>query len=114
MIKNIILFLGGVVFMFVVFVAVGRYAEANNQVLGASTVNFQSVEVQVKDRIQKGEKEGLILVKDGLFPRIITAIANNPILAPFIKTQKEVTEAVRTVKDLPGDQRDAICNQICP
>lgn len=114
MIRNITIFIAGIAFACFALVAIGRYASSSDQVLGTSTVNIQDIEAQVKDKVQQGEKEGLTIVKDGLLPRLILAITENPLLAPFIKTQKEVGEAVNTVKDLPGDQQKAICDQICP
>lgn len=114
MIKNIAIFIAGIAFACFALVAIGQYASNKTQVLGTSTINVGDIEAQVKVKVQQGEKEGLTLVKDGLLPRIITAITENPLLAPFIKTQKEVGEAVNTVKDLPGDQQKAICDQICP
>ena len=110
--NKILVFLGGIVFTCVVLVVVGRWAQANNQVLGVSTVNVQDIESNVKDKVQQGEKQGLSVIS-ALIPNILQAISENPLLGPFIKTQREVGQAVTTVKNLPGDQRDAICNQIC-
>lgn len=114
MIKNIFLFFGGIVFAVVLLVVIGRANVNNDQVLGVSAVNVQEIETMVKNKVQQEEKEGIVLVKEGIFPKIIAAIVENPLLAPFIKTQKKVSEAVIMVKDLPGDQKEAICNQICP
>lgn len=111
--NKILIFIGGIAFAVVVLVSVGRWATANDQVLGTSTVNVRDIESQVKDKVQQGEKEGFSLIST-VFPRIISAITENPLLAPFIKTQKEVSEAVSTVKSLPGDQKEALCSQICP
>ena len=114
MIKTLVIFISGIVFATVVLIGVGRYSVSQDQVLGTSTINVSDIESQVKTKVQQGEKEGLTLVKEGLLPKIISLIVENPLLAPFIKTQKEVGEAVSTVKDLPGDQQKAICDQICP
>lgn len=111
--NKLLVFLSGAIFACVALVFIGRWAVSNDQVLGTSTINVQNIESQVKDKIQQSEKEGFSLIST-ILPKIVSAITENPLLAPFIKTQKEVSEAVSTVKNLPGDQKEALCSQICP
>jgi hypothetical protein len=112
MIKTLLAFTGGIIFACISLIIIGRNAPVpNDDVLGAS-ISVDSIQTQVKDKVQDNEGKGLALV-GSIVPKILSAITENPILAPFMKTQKEVGEAVKTVKDLPGDQRNAICDQIC-
>ncbi|MDO8452269.1 MAG: hypothetical protein Q7S79_00800 [bacterium] len=110
--KSFLYFLGGAVFMFFALIAIGQHAVSTNYVLGTS-ISVDSIQTQVKDKVQDSEKQGFSLVVS-VVPNIIRAITENPLLAPFMKTQREVGQAVTTVKNLPGDQRNAICTQICP
>lgn len=113
MLKNAVIFIGGMVFAGMVLITIGRYSPVpETEVLGAS-ISVDSIQTQVKGKVQDGEKQGFSLL-GAVIPNVVKAITENPLLAPFMKTQREVGQAVTTVKNLPGDQRDAICTQICP
>ncbi|MBI4028814.1 MAG: hypothetical protein HY376_00385 [Candidatus Blackburnbacteria bacterium] len=83
------------------------------KVLGARTQKVESVQGKVQKLVDQKEQEQLGgLAK--IFNNAISAIEESPFLAPIFKTSNEVNTAIDSVKNLPTDQRKAICSQVCP
>ena len=74
--------------------------------MGAHTQKIQ----ELVDQKEQEQLSGLAK----LFNKAILAIEESPILAPIFKTTNNVNTAMESVKNLPTDQRKALCSQICP
>lgn len=106
--KFLLIFLGGASFSFVAFQAFSNL-DSLPRVLGKNGGNgVEKVFEERKSRVKKDTKDA-----ENIFDNVLPAITENPIIAPLIKTKKEVEETVETVRRLPEEQREAFCKQIC-
>lgn len=83
------------------------------KVLGARTQQAQDLQSKVQGLVDKKEQDQLSIVSK-LFNNAITALEESPLLSPIFKTSGDVGTALESVKNLPVDQRNAFCSQICP
>ncbi|MBI2268151.1 MAG: hypothetical protein HYU80_01740 [Candidatus Blackburnbacteria bacterium] len=82
---------------------------STNPVLGQKV----SISERVRSTVQKQEKDQINSIKSRIVDKVLPAITENPILSPILRTSREVEEAVQTVRSLPDDQKNAICQQVC-
>lgn len=75
--------------------------------------NVLSASQKVKEVVQEKEQEHTNKVSKYIKDVLVPSIVDNPVLAPILKTTKEVNSTVETIKSLPADQRNAVCRQIC-
>ena len=101
-------FFTGVIVTLVVINSPARPVAQTN-VLGASD-EFQQA---IKDKVVQKEQEHLNFFSKFISEKLGPSITQNPILSPFFNTKKSVEGALTSVKNLPDDQRQAICKQIC-
>src|SRR3989344_9308275 len=106
--KSGLIFIGGA--LCALFLLNLAYQSRESQVLGANT-QWEEVNEQIQNTVQEKEAEQLGVLSRVL-SNITSAITGSPILAPLFTTSKEVTTAVDSVKNLPTDQKSAICSQI--
>lgn len=80
-------------------------SESKSTVLGATQ--------KIQQAVQGKEEEHTNKIFKFIKEKVIPAITDSPILAPLLKTTKEVNATVETIKSLPTDQREAVCKQVC-
>lgn len=108
--KTAATFIGGA--FFAIFIISLAIQSENEKVLGAHTEIVEQAQSKVKEKVAEKENQQLGVLSQ-VWENTLSAIANAPILAPIMKTQKEVSTTTESVKNLPTDQRNAICKQIC-
>ena len=48
-----------------------------------------------------------------LLEKVLPAAAENPILAPVKKAGEDIGQTVKTIQELPQEQKNTICREIC-
>lgn len=110
LVKYFALFLGGAIFTFVAI-----QAATNLDVI--SMLGFeegkQKAQHQLEVKVRETSDQATQTVAQSVTARVLGAIVENPALAPFFQTKKEVETTINSVMSLPEEQRSAICKQIC-
>lgn len=73
----------------------------------------KNADTNLKNSQQEVGKTVDSLSANNLLEKVLSAVVENPALAPMFKTTREVEEAVNAVRSLPDEQRNSICKQIC-
>ena len=79
---------------------------------GSLDSSLSEAQGKVKSAITQNEVKQLDFVKKFISENT-PVITDNPVLAPIVNTQKELSSTIDTVRSLPEDQKNAICTQIC-
>lgn len=72
----------------------------------------KKIETKVQKKVQETEDSQKNLV-EGSVEKVLSAVTESPVLAPFFKTKQQVEQTVDSVMNLPDDQKSALCKQIC-
>lgn len=103
----------GTIFKVIIF-----FAGAGALLFVAAQTLFNKEPRMLPDKAVRGaieEKGGDFVdsARKAIVNKVLPAVTENPILEPVLETKKSVEDTVKAVKNLPGDQRDAICSQVC-
>lgn len=82
---------------------------SNGRLEDGGRVAGEQIEARVKDA-QEGVKNSII---ESITSKVFPAITESPVLAPIFKTTKEVEGTINSIKNLPEEQKNAVCRQIC-
>lgn len=108
--KGVTIFIGGA--FCALFLLSVAYQSQEKNVLGAQTQVPEETDSKIQSSVAKTKQNQLGIVGRVLNSALLV-VEQSPLLAPIFKTTGEVTVAVDSVKNLPQDQRAAICQQIC-
>lgn len=111
LLRAIIFFVGGAAFALAgVYFFIPR---DNKPILGNQNISPIELDGFIRDKIQKEEGKTIDSLKKTFLEKILPAATENPIVQPVLNTHKEITSTVDTVKNLPQDQINAVCRQVC-
>lgn len=113
LLKPFLIFAAGILFTIVVikFVDPGSTAVLGTKFLEQNVK--KNADTNLKNSQQEVSKTVDGFSVNNLLEKVLSAVAENPALAPMFKTSREVEQAVNAVRSLPDDQRNSICKQIC-
>lgn len=110
LLKPLLIFLGGATFSVItVQVVTNLGGLSKGRIEESGRVIGEQIETKVEETREEAKKTALEKLKDKVLP----AITESPILAPIFKTTKKVENTVNSIKNLPDEQRNAVCRQIC-
>lgn len=106
--KPFLLFLAGVVFTLILLQLL-----TNPDFLSFLGQEPSQIEGQVREEIYKREEKAAKSVTQTIIEKVLPAAAENPVVAPLLETKQEVEQTVNTIRNLPEEQKSAICRQVC-
>lgn len=110
LLKPLLIFLGGATFSIIAVQVVTHFGELSG---GKVEESGKVIGEQIETKVQETKEEAKKTVIEKLKDKILPAITESPVLAPIFKTTKEVENTVNSIKNLPEEQRNAVCRQIC-
>lgn len=79
--------------------------EAEKTVLGKDTTIDEYVHEQAWEQVSEWTK--------ALAGKVLPGIAKSPALKPVVETKKDIEETTSEVRNLPQEQKKAICKEVC-
>lgn len=110
LLKPLLIFLGGVIFSVVAVYLVTNFEQlSGGKIEESGRVIGERIEKKVGETREGVKKTAIEKLRD----KILLGVTESPILAPIFETTKEIENTVSSIKDLPEEQRNAVCRQIC-
>lgn len=108
-----LMFLGGALFT----LGVLQIFSMRGDILISGREGLKEKVAKEQERIEKKVKRDTGDVAgsftEGVWDRVVEQVSKNPALEPLFKAKSDVENTYNTLRALPNEQRNAVCQQIC-